>query len=448
MNRKLTIACVELIVGLVGMLVLGWLLVACVLPSTPAQPVDPGPRVTRMLVPVHDAAGNLPTNLVSTLTPWDGMPTIEGTNEADGVLFVTASTGGSSACFEAQGLAKTCVDLTIEATEPSVTMKPAHVDPSTFSLNQLAAIRGAMWTARLDVPYGPRPNQPSNILAMVFYDLYDAPTRARMLHHYHDELGYTTSVAGPVTGNDCYHSLYPCHQGLPTQGQWDAYLDSLQEIWDAGVEPCYFAHPDGWTLPENATDMDRLDALYRQPRAQALLRCVVYPGWEPSGDKYGWNNAQYVAWVKRGSEVFPDALRVLHTVSDLDAPTGGNDSNELGPNGNAVSWQRVAPYIHVWFNQVGGYVEEGQPQPSSHFLSEFQKLWADLHHKFTTGASDWPTTSAWGNAPLRVCYAEGAAFSDFWGDFPESVAMDLGDLAMQSGADCYLDGGRLAVPVR
>lgn len=327
-------------------------------------------------------------------------------------------------------------------------VKPAHVDPSVFALEDLAAIRGAMWTARLNVPYGPRPNQDDNILAMAFYGLYAPQDQDRMLTQYHDVKGFTHGVTGPVTGNDCYHGLYPCRQGVPNQEQWDAYLDELQTWWDRGVVPVYFAKPDGWERPEFAADMDALDALYGQPRAQRLLRVVVYPGWEPSGSKYGWTNATYVAWVKRGARVFPNALRGLHTVSDLDAPTGGDDDKTFPKGqGNAISWQNVAPYIHLWYVQVGGYVEGGNPVPDPTFLAEFDKLWADFRRKFNTGAAGWPQTSAWSDGrPVRAIYAEGASFPVFWKNWPEATAFELGDRAMRAGAYGYLDGGTVPVP--
>lgn len=322
-----------------------------------------------------------------------------------------------------------------------------HVDPAGIPLGQLAAIRGAMWTSRLNLPFGPRPGQDSNILPMAFYDLYGSSDQARMLAHYHDELQYTHAVTGPITGNDCYHSLYPCRQGIPTQARWDAYLDEMQTWWDRGIAPVYFAKPDGWETPDHAADMDALDVLYAQPRAQQLIRIVVYPGWEPSGTKYGWPNSTYVTWVQRGARVFPNALRLLHTVSDLDAPTGGNDDKTFpAGQGNILSWRNVAPYIHGWLVQVGGYVDGGSPTPTASFLNEFSKLWADLHDKFTNGAAGWPTTSAWNDGrPLRVYYAEGASYGDFWKDWPESVAIDLGNRAMAAGADGYLDSGSVAV---
>jgi hypothetical protein len=328
----------------------------------------------------------------------------------------------------------------------TLTGRSAHVDPSTFSLERLAAVRGAMWTARLNVPFGPRPNRDDNILALAFYDLYDAPTRQRMLEAYKAR-GYTHSVTGPITGNTCYHNLYPCRRGHPSQEHWDAYLDRLQEQWDAGVIPIYFAHPDGWTLPANSADMDVLDALHRQPRAQQLLRVVVYAGWEPSGTKHGWNNDQYIAWAKRGADVFPNAVRFLHTVSDLDAPTGQNDS-AVFPAGqaNAIAWQRIAPYIHGWFDQLGGYVGGRSEVPSQAFKDEFAKHVNRVRRGFREGYGGWPRSSAWGDRPLLYIAAEYAAYGNFWSNWREQYALDLGDLAMQAGADGYLDGGRVPVP--
>lgn len=337
-------------------------------------------------------------------------------------------------------------------TTPNAVQAPAlncHVDPSRISLLDRSRIKGAMWTTRMNLPYGPRPNQDSNILAMPFYGLYDAGTRERMLTQYHDVMGYTHAVTGPITGNDCYHGLYPCRQGVPTQEQWDAYLDELQEWHDSGITPVYFAKPDGCEQSDACmADMDRLDALYRQPRAQQLLTVVVYPGWEPNGSKYGWPNATWVYWVKRGADVFPNALRLLHMSADLDAPTGGNDDRTFpAGQGNALSWQRVAPYIHGVLYQVGGYVDGSSPQPSSAFLVEFAKLFKDFHRKFTTGAAGWPTFSAFGpTTPLKFYYAEGASYGDFWKDWPESVAIMLGNLAMMSDADGCLDS--CSAPVR
>ena len=330
--------------------------------------------------------------------------------------------------------------------ETPTTPPVVHFDPMTASLEQLARVRGAMWTAKLNLAWGPRPNQDSNVLAMVFYDLYGTEDRTRMRAAY-KQRGYTHSVTGPITGNDCYHGAWPCRMGIPTQEQWDAYLDSLQELWDDGIFPIYFAHPDGWTLPNNSAGMDQLDALYRQERAQKLLRIVVYSGWEPSGDKYGWNNAQYVAWVKRGVEVFPNSLRLLHLVSDLDAPTGQDDDRVLpAGQGNVVSWRNVTPYIHGYLAQFGGYVSGNNEVPTQKFKDDFAYAVRDYVRRFKQGYAGWPTTSAWGNQPLKFYAGEYAAYGVYWHNWDEKYSVELGNLAVANGADGYLDGGNADVP--
>lgn len=329
-----------------------------------------------------------------------------------------------------------------------------HFDPSTVPLAQLARIRGAMWTARLDVPYGPRPGQPSNIIPFDFYTLYDDETRARMCAAYRQRQ-YWTATIGPFAATDCYHNLYPCHDPAlpgawlsdrpPTQKTFDFILDRVQELWDRGIEPLYFHKPDGWERPEYASRLDELDALVMQPRAQRLLRAVVYPGWEPSGDKYGWSNRTWVEMCARGAHVFPNALRCLHFPCDLDAPTGQDDDQRFpAGQGNAISWHHVAPYVHVWLMQFCGYVDNGM---SEEFRREFPKAIRRAAEGFRPGNPyGWPTYSAFGhNDRILVVAAEYASYRDFWKNASEDEARSIGDMAMQAGADGYLDGGTVSV---
>lgn len=427
---------------------------ACVLPPRPPQPPQPPVQTDRAVAvfvydqdyrPLEGAACALQTRA----TEWVDAPPSNGDGYVVWARISAFLSDTTLRChrdgydpFEEHRQLETAGDEYLD----HVVMRAQHVDPSQFSLQQLAAIRGSMWTARINVPYGPRPNQDSNILAMVFYELYDTPTRARMLADYRAR-GYTHAVTGPVTGNDCYHSLYPCRQGIPTQAQWDAYLDTLQEWWDAGIVPIYFHKPDGWERSEHASELAQLDALAAQPRAQRLLRVVIYPGWEPSGEKYGWNNDLYVRMLQRGERVFPNALRGLHTVSDLDAPTGLNDDQVFPPGqGNAISWQRAVPYIHFWADQWGGYVSGSTEVPSQTFLDEACKHTLRVRAGFHDGYAGWPTGSAWGpTTPLRHIAAEYAAFADFWQNWAERYSLQIGDWAMHCGADGYLDGGTVAV---
>jgi len=331
-----------------------------------------------------------------------------------------------------------------------ILMTSVHVDPSKISLGQLAAIRGAMWTARLNLPYGPRPNQDDNILAMAFYEVYGATDRRRMLARYHDVDGYTHAVTGPITGNDCYHGQYPCRQSLPTQAEWEAYLDTLQEWWDAGVAPIFFAHPDGWSFEATR---DALTPLLEQPRAQKLIRIVVPSGWEPT--RYDWSSCTWAAFARWGRETLPNALILIHTVSDVDAPVGTDARCDDNGRSNGEGWARVTPFLHGWLAQSGAFADpSGHGDPNHPERTNFEN-WTELfdpnargsyQDRFQHGYAGWPTFSAWGNAPLRVYAGEYASYWSYWNNRPESEAQDWGDAAMRSGADGYLDGGR--VPVR
>lgn len=346
-----------------------------------------------------------------------------------------------------------------EDLEP-ITLTAAHVDPSRFTLDELKGkLRGSL-SVRLNLPYGPRPNQDSNIAWMAFYELQTPANRQRMLDAFHAR-GLTMSAIGPVTGNDCYHEQFPnigdppsgglmagCLHNwrVPTQDEWDAYLDGVQEQWDGGIMPCYFAKPDGWERAEYGAEIAALEQLYQQPRAQRLLRCVVGPGWEPSGEKYGWANREYVRWVQWGARVFPTALRGIHLVADLDAPTGQDDDSTFpAKQGNALSWVNVAPYIHFFADQLGGYVFGSTEQPSAHFLDELCKHVKRVGDGFR-GGYGWPSAGADGTRILHVVF-EYAAFADWWKNFAEKYSWQIGDEAMRCGADGYGDGGTVPVPV-
>lgn len=361
---------------------------------------------------------------------------------------------GWNACAKAPNYPEQCLPVaTFPGSDPSaqfpgdvvlrfklnyVAPPPIHVDPSQFTLEQLSHIKGSMWTARLNLPYGPRPGQDDNILAMDFYQLYGKADRARMIEAYRAR-GYTHAVTGPLAGGDCYHGQYPCNTDLVNQEQFDAYLDAMQEWWDAGIIPVHFVHPDGWTLDQ----MQQLEKLYSQPRAQRLLRVVVPTGWEPW--KYEIPNSEWVKFEQWGQRVFPNSLRLIHLVADTDAPTGADDDKTL-PGGNAQAWANVVPYIHGWLVQSCGYACQSNPVPSAEFIKNFSDLFnintrGSLTDRFQHGYAGWPTSSAWGqNKPLIVYAGEFAAYGDYWNNFPEAQSLTLGDLAISVGAGGSLDG--------
>jgi hypothetical protein len=298
-----------------------------------------------------------------------------------------------------------------------------------------------MWTARASLPHGPRPNAPSNVIAF-WPRIYTPAEQERAVAGYKAR-GYTHAVIGPVAGNDCYHDRYPCDRRLPDQARWNAYLDWVQSLWDAGMVPVYFAKPDNWEKPEHAAEWAALDALHRQPRAQQLLRVVVYCGWEPNGGPSPWSNATYVSCLTRGADVFPHALRYLHATCDVDVPKGPADA----ALSDADAWRRVMPSIHGYLLQACGYIHGSTPQPSPDFLANFRKLIAGMKQNFAPGGV-WAGPSAWDpGGRLQVIAGEYGAYRAFWNDWPEDAARQIGDAAMCAGADGYLDGGTVSVPM-
>jgi len=298
-----------------------------------------------------------------------------------------------------------------------------------------------MWTARANLPFGARPNRDSNVIAFLPTG-YTADQHKRAVSEYLGR-GYTHMVGGPVTGNDCYHGKYPCERGLPDQERWDRYLDWVQSIWEAGLIPIYFAKPDHWEKPEHAEEWNTLDKLYRQPRAQRLLRVVVYCGWEPDGDRTLWRNDTYVSCLSRGARVFPDALRYLHASCDVEAPRGTTDAGLSDDD----AWRRVSPYIHGYLMQSCLYINNEAAAPTEKLLNDWRAAVARMKARVARGTAAH-TQTAWNDGRgLQVVAAEYASYRAFWSDWPERYARQLGDAAMCAGADGYLDGGTVSVPM-
>lgn len=319
------------------------------------------------------------------------------------------------------------------------------VDPSSIPFAELARVRGAMWSTRLDVPYGPRPNQPDNILAMDYYEWYDAPTRARMLDTYLGR-GYTHAVTGSIVDAG-YHGQYPAAPNDPTQAVWDHWLDALDEWWARKLKPIVFLKPDGWKF-------DRLQAVFEsfllQPRSQRLIRIVVGQGWEPDYDVSSFTHAMTNQWLAR---VLPNAIRLLHLPADRDAPVGTDEHGDDNGQDNALGWNRVSPLLHGFLIQNGPYTvaPSADATLAMNFGAQFKPdgAGADTHSiawHFRPGGP-WNRTSAWGDGiPIRLYNGECTAYNSYWQNLPETTARAWGDLAIASGASGYLDGGTVEVP--
>jgi hypothetical protein len=332
---------------------------------------------------------------------------------------------------------------TVDCNNDPIVCPDAHFDPSNIPLDELARIRGAMWTETLNISKGPRPNQPTNIAATNYLFTYPEDERQRIVDNLRS-LGYTHCVASFDIGapDGGYHGIWP---SIDYRQQFDVFLDQLQYMWDNGLAPIVFLHPDNWSLEDTTRE---LTPFLQQPRAQKLIRIIVPSGWEPT--KYDWSSQTWTAYAKWGRETLPNALCLIHTVCDVDAPVGTDARGDDNGKDNALGWHRIAPYIHGWLTQTCTYErKDGITDGKTNFQN-----WVNLFNpavrgsyqdRFRNGYAGWPTYSAWGAAPLKVYAAEYLAYWTFWQNAPKEESRTWGNAAMQAGADGYLDGGTVPV---
>src|SRR5258708_995232 len=328
--------------------------------------------------------------------------------------------------------------------------------PATLTLGQLARTRGAMGTVPGPGRWGPRPNPPDNITALEFlYSYGDDPLDAcrlsveqqAMLTMYKSG-GYTHCAFGPPCAQS-YHGQYPDTDFTASPERFERWLDWVQVFWDQGLIPVCFLGKDG-------ASPDQIIALYdplirNNPRAQRLLRIVVPTGWEPT--QYGWSSRTWARMAQWGRELLPNALILLHTVANTDAPVG--EDALYKDHDNAAGWAFVTPHAHGWlvqndyFGDPRSHPDPNQPDKSA--LDLWRDLWnkggrGSYYDRFHRGYAGWPSTSAWGDRPIKVYAAEFCSYWAYWQNRPYAEGVRWGDAAMAAGGcDGYLDSG--SVPV-
>jgi hypothetical protein len=338
------------------------------------------------------------------------------------------------------------------------------LDPATVSLRQVAALRGAMWTVRGPWQYGPRPGQPSNMTALEYIYSYGDPYNNRALggaFNLNDEQrammaayledGYTHCCFGPVTAQS-YHGEYPDFF-FDDPVTFDAWLDWLEMFWQHGIIPVCFLHPDNWDLDQTRALYDPLIA--NNPRAQRLMRCIVASGWEPA--YYNWSAATWASYQQWGHDLLPDALILLHTVPDVDAPGGTDENGDDNGRGNDKVWHDVAPYIHGWLHQASSFEDpntHGDPNvPANTNYDNWAALFdasdeKSFYNRFHNGYAGWPTVSLWGDEPLCLYSGEFCSYWNYHDNRPYDEGTAWGDRSVAVGADGYLDSGIGLVPER
>lgn len=347
---------------------------------------------------------------------------------------------------------------------------PPDVDPSTIPVEKLMDFRGSLFTVKAGscvLPYGPRPGQPDNIAW--FGAWYYSLAQQQCVQQLWRDHTYTHGVMGPLVAAG-YHGQQPDADFRSTPEAWE---DLMQDQWNAGLYPVVVLVPDHWGADKSfgehvwtvAELRDSLEPIYRRPRFQTLARIVMLC-WECQGDKYGWSNRKHVEYLTWMAEVFPHAIRVLHSPVGFEAPAGEGDELDLAKcgartpgvdcfNGTGGAWKTVAPLIHAWFEQDNELYEQPQfvdPNPRNGGRTRAQNWdgkWDRTNpnsfvSRFAHGAGGWPTTSA--NPPSinggHVCAvaAEFLSYPVWWQNYPEDMARDAGARAKVLGACGVMDG--------
>lgn len=308
------------------------------------------------------------------------------------------------------------------------------------------------------LPFGNRPNQPDNIIATTYFDNY-TPIQQEAIARCLKSIGITHVVVGGLIDWWAYHGQYIGHDYTTPEG-FDKFLDIHQWFYDHDLQPVTFIHVDGASFEETKALVDRL--IVGNPRAQKLIRIVVMSGWEPA--KYEWSSCTWAKYVRLARDALPNALNLIHTVSDVDAPVGtdalcNDDDKTWNPGGNGAGWKRVIDAgLHGWLIQNGPYeaapTDPNWTDKAREFAAQFKKdgdgaLYHGVAWHFG-GPGGWTADSAWGpGIPICLYNAESTAYDAYWANRPnEAGRAGWGDLAVASGACGYLDGGTVPVPVR
>lgn len=338
-------------------------------------------------------------------------------------------------------------------------------DPSTVSLDDLARIRGGMWTKmpfELAVDGQPRAR---DIAATDFLWNYPEEKRLTMVTHLVDVCKYTHCEVGPVVDSDGYHGTWTPNNWLQ---RWDEWMDMHQYLWNHGLAPVSFIAPDGWSLERCKRE---ITPFLLTERAQKLIRIAVI-AWEPGGD-YSWSSFTWAGFAQWLRETLPNALILMHNAAKADGsapdgPVGGdaagtdenNDPQHNGASNVGIGWQRVAPHIHGWLIQTGEYsgpltdaYKNGVKLNPEEWGAMFRSDNVGAHYHsinwhLVHGISAWPTRSAWADGrPVMLYDGEGRAYRRFWHGASQADSNSFGDYAVQCGAKGAFDGISPSTPL-
>lgn len=260
--------------------------------------------------------------------------------------------------------------------------------------------------------------------------------QALIIQEYKDR-GYTHGPVGPFIDQG-YHGL-----AAPTDFRDDtqraAIVASIQNLQANGIIPVMFLTPDGWTVNQ----LRGIDPIFREKVWQDMGICVVN-GFEQQGSRYGWSNSQYVEYLSWEKEVFPNAVRGLHTVSGIEAPVGnGDDTSKPGMSLNEC-WGRLNPLIDFWLTQFDmwdnawTHVDPNNPDGRTD-LEHWYDLWdrnisASFINRFSATGT-WPLAK-----DIVPIPGEFWSYGLVWHDLPELQGRGYGAEAIRRGARGAFDG--------
>lgn len=253
---------------------------------------------------------------------------------------------------------------------PNFPLQPSARPWETMPTDQVKLAKGAIATVLANLPWGPRPNQDNNCLFVAEYVnklAWTPELRAKQVAVY----PYRDWSLNPPLAKG-YHSMYPDTDLL---GDFDFYLDRMEELWLAGKVPVPALVPDCPPALENGV-LNRqwiesvLTPLYSQPRFQAMARKVRLE-WELDLSAADWQ--WLVQWAAR---VCPNAIRCIHFESGHGAPGNHADFVENGGQyaDEGAMWIPVAPYVHqLWAQDTWAFM--GQ---TDHGRTPMQQIAYDL----------------------------------------------------------------------
>src|SRR5262245_13629127 len=158
-----------------------------------------------------------------------------------------------------------------------------------------------------------------------------------------------------------------------------------------------------------------------------------------------------------GHDILPNALILLHTVPDVDAPGGTDENGDDNGKGNDTVWARVCPTIHGWLTQSSSFANPDEHGDANHPDKTNYDNWADLfdkncaygyYNRFHNGYAGWPTNSLWGDEPIYLYSGEFCSYWNYHDNRPYTEGVGWGDRSVSVGADGYLDSGADVVPER